>query len=44
MVEPSGALGIAALLSGAIEPGERTGVLISGGNVDPDVLAEILRA
>ena len=32
----------AALLSGAIDPGGRTGVLISGGNVDPEVLAEIL--
>jgi len=42
VVEPSGALGVAALLSGAVEPGKRTGVLISGGNVDPDVLAEIL--
>lgn len=42
LVEPSGALGVAALLSGAVEPGERTGVLISGGNVDPEVLGEIL--
>ncbi len=42
VVEPSGALGVAALLSGAVEPGKRTGVLISGGNVDPEVLAEIL--
>lgn len=42
VVEPSGALGIAALLSGAVAPGGRTGVLISGGNVDPEVLAEIL--
>ncbi len=41
VVEPSGALGVAALLSGAVEPGKRTGVLISGGNVDPEVLAEI---
>lgn len=41
VVEPSGALGVAALLSGAVEPGTRTGVLISGGNVDPQVLAEI---
>lgn len=43
VVEPSGALGIAALLSGAVAPGARTGVLISGGNIDPEVLAEILR-
>ncbi len=44
VVEPSGALGVAALLSRAVEPGRRTGVLISGGNVDPDVLTEILRS
>lgn len=42
VVEPSGALGIAALFSGAVEPAKRTGVVISGGNVDLDVLAEIL--
>ena len=42
VVEPSGALGVAALLSGAVEPGRRTGVILSGGNIDPPVLAEIL--
>ena len=42
VVEPSGALGVAALLSGAVTPGSRTGVLISGGNVDPNVFAQIL--
>ena len=36
VVEPTGALGLAALMSGAVEPpGERVGVIISGGNVDP---------
>lgn len=33
-VEPSGAAGIAALLSGAVNLSGRTGVVISGGNVD----------
>ena len=42
VVEPSGALGVAALLSGAVPAAERTGVVISGGNVDAGVLAEIL--
>ncbi|MFQ5528426.1 MAG: threo-3-hydroxy-L-aspartate ammonia-lyase [Thermoanaerobaculia bacterium] len=42
VVEPSGALGVAALLTGAVQPGERAGVLISGGNVDPEVFADIL--
>ena len=42
VVEPSGALGVAALLSGAVEPAARTAVVLSGGNVDPAVLAEIL--
>ncbi|MCB1058891.1 MAG: threo-3-hydroxy-L-aspartate ammonia-lyase [Calditrichaeota bacterium] len=37
VVEPSGALGIAALLNGNIK-GERIGVIISGGNLDPKVL------
>ena len=35
VVEPTGSLGIAALLSGAFHaPGARVGVIISGGNVD----------
>ena len=42
VVEPSGALGVAALLTGAVEPGECTGVILSGGNIDPPVLAGIL--
>ncbi len=42
IVEPSGALGIAALLSGAFKPAGRVGVILSGGNVDPGVLASIL--
>ena len=35
VVEPTGALAAAALLSGAVEArGARVGVLLSGGNVD----------
>jgi threonine dehydratase len=44
VVEPSGALGVAALLSGTITPQGRIGVIISGGNVDPATLAEIFKA
>jgi threonine dehydratase len=42
VVEPSGALPIAALLSGAIRPRGRVGVILSGGNVDGQVMARIL--
>ena len=45
MVEPSGALGLAALLSQTVEivPGEKIGVIISGGNIDPSTLTKILK-
>ncbi len=43
VVEPSGALPVAALLSGAVrEPGARVGVILSGGNVDGEVMARLL--
>jgi threonine dehydratase len=42
VVEPSGALGLAALLSGAISESGRVGVIISGGNVDVDIMSKIL--
>ncbi|HEV7670150.1 MAG TPA: pyridoxal-phosphate dependent enzyme [Thermoanaerobaculia bacterium] len=44
VVEPSGALGVAALLSGEVKPpsGARVGVILSGGNVDGEVMARIL--
>ena len=35
VVEPSGALALAALLSGAVSAAGRTGVVLSGGNIDP---------
>lgn len=42
VVEPSGALGVAALLSGAIPASGRVGVMISGGNIDAGTMSRIL--
>jgi len=42
VVEPSGALGVAALLSGAVSPSGRVGVILSGGNIDGDLMSKIL--
>ena len=42
VVEPSGALGLAALLSGAVSASGRVGIIISGGNVDGDMMSKIL--
>lgn len=44
VVEPTGAIPAAAIMSGALGDlsGKRVGCIISGGNVDPAVLAEIL--
>lgn len=42
VVEPSGALGVAALLSGAVQAKGRVGVIISGGNIDGETLTMIL--
>ena len=44
VVEPSGALGVAALLSGAVSPGKRVGVVLSGGNIDAATMTTILNA
>jgi threonine dehydratase len=44
VVEPSGALGIAALLSRGFQPKGRIGVIISGGNVNADTMTTILNA
>ncbi len=43
--EPGGAAAMAALLTGAYRPeqGERVGVLVCGGNVDPAMLAGLAR-
>lgn len=43
VVEPSGALGLAALLTGAASVKGRVGIILSGGNVDAAVMADILR-
>jgi threonine dehydratase len=44
VVEPSGVLGLAALLSGALKPtpGSKVGVILSGGNIDAPTMARIL--
>lgn len=43
VVEPSGACALAAILDGRIEvSGRRVGVLLSGGNITPGVLADAL--
>lgn len=42
VVEPSGALGVAALLSGAVRLRGRVGVILSGGNIDAATLIQIL--
>lgn len=42
VVEPSGALGVAALLGRAVSVTGRVGVIISGGNIDGDTMIEIL--
>lgn len=42
VVEPSGALGLAALLCGAVPARGRIGILLSGGNIDQAVMQDIL--
>ena len=43
VIEPTGALAVAAALTGAVAVrGKRVGVVISGGNVDHDKYAEVL--
>ncbi|MBI4560587.1 MAG: pyridoxal-phosphate dependent enzyme [Candidatus Rokubacteria bacterium] len=45
LVEPTGAVAAAALLAGKLPlRGARVGVVLSGGNVDPALLAEVIRA
>ena len=44
VVEPGGCVGLAALLTGKIAAGGRTvGVVLSGGNVDPELYARVIR-
>ncbi|MCS7001470.1 MAG: pyridoxal-phosphate dependent enzyme [Dehalococcoidia bacterium] len=42
VVEPSGAVAVAAALSGRLPTGRRVGVIVSGGNVDPAEFARVL--
>ncbi len=44
VVEPSGALGVAALLSGKVAAKGRVGVIISGGNIDGPTMVKILKS
>ncbi len=42
VVEPGGAVALAALLSGKLETaGKTTAIVLSGGNIDVDLFAEI---
>jgi threonine dehydratase len=42
VIEPGGAVALAALLSGKVAPGARTLITLSGGNIDPAQFAAIL--
>jgi threo-3-hydroxy-L-aspartate ammonia-lyase len=43
VVEPSGVLGVAALLSGKVKHGKYIGAILSGGNVDGPTMTRILQ-
>ncbi len=42
VVEPAGAVGVAALMSGAVRDTGRTVVLLSGGNIDPLMMERVI--
>jgi threonine dehydratase len=46
VAEPTGAVALAAVLSGRlpVPKGSRVGVIVSGGNVDPELLSDVVRA
>jgi len=44
VVEPSGALGLAAILSRTVVPKGRAGIIISGGNIDAATMTMILQS
>jgi threonine dehydratase len=44
VVEPSGALGLAALLSKKTIPKKKTGIILSGGNIDAETMSLILKS
>lgn len=41
-VEPGGAAALAAVLAGKVEPAEGTVIVLSGGNIDPELHAQIV--
>ena len=44
VLEPGGAVALAAVLSGAVDcRGKTVAIVCSGGNVDPDVFAAAIR-
>jgi threonine dehydratase len=45
VVEPTGAVAAAAVLAGRLPlpPGARVGIVLSGGNIDPGLLVQVLR-
>jgi threonine dehydratase len=46
VLEPGGSVGLAALLAGKVKyakPGQTIGLVLSGGNVDPELFARVLR-
>lgn len=42
-LEPTGALSLAAFLAGKLGTGRRVGLVLSGGNADPSLVARLLR-
>lgn len=42
VVEPAGAVGVAALMSGAVKPKGKTVVVLSGGNIDPLLMQKVI--
>jgi threonine dehydratase len=42
VVEPGGAVALAAVLAGKVEPMEGTVAVVSGGNIDPELHARIV--
>ena len=44
VAEPSGVLGLAAVLSGSVKPAGRVGIILSGGNIDGATIKKILEA
>ncbi len=42
VIEPGGAVGLAALMTGKVPADGRTAVILSGGNVDPQAFAKVI--